>query len=276
MQNANSCSATGFILRENYSNVAGNNIWENNWSHSSTSTTMLSSFEGPENVADNYASRIHGYICPPQDGNYTFWIAGDDATELYISTDDNKANKRKIAYSLSWTGPREWNKSVTQKSALIYLKGGKKYYIEATHKEGGGGDNIAVGWELPTGLKEMPIPGNRLTPYKGVSEKIMQNLKGDSFISELINHKDQAHYKVIPNPIITTATIYFTLLKTGNTLIELFDLQGRSIKKIFSGRMNAGITQQVILNTDGLIDGSYFIKITSADKVKTLKIIVAR
>ena len=40
--------------------------------------------------------------------------------------------------------------------------------------------------------------------------------------------------------------------------------------------MNAGLTQQVILNTDGLIDGSYFIKITSADKVKTLKIIVAR
>ena len=102
------------------------------------------------------------------------------------------------------------------------------------------------------------------------------SLKGDNFNNELINNKDQAHYRVIPNPVITTATIYFTPLKTGNTLIELFDLQGRSIKKIFSGRMNAGITQQVILNTDGLIDGSYFIKITSADKVKTLKIIVAR
>ena len=31
-------------------------------------------------------------------------------------------------------------------------------------KEGGGGDHVAVGWQLPNGTQERPIPGNRLMP----------------------------------------------------------------------------------------------------------------
>ncbi len=51
-----------------------------------------------------------------------------------------------------------------QQSAAITLKGGRKYYIEALHKDGGGGDNLAVAWAGP-GVKmghhrrEVPVPG---------------------------------------------------------------------------------------------------------------------
>ena len=34
-------------------------------------------------------------------------------------------------------------------------------------KEGGGGDNLAVGWQLPNGTFERPIPGNRIIPFAG-------------------------------------------------------------------------------------------------------------
>jgi hypothetical protein len=44
------------------------------------------------------------------------------------------------------------------------LEAGKRYAIEALHKEGGGNDNLAVGWQLPDGTQERPIPGNRLAP----------------------------------------------------------------------------------------------------------------
>jgi Secretion system C-terminal sorting domain len=34
-------------------------------------------------------------------------------------------------------------------------------------KEGGGGDNLAVGWQLPNGTLERPIPSNRIIPFAG-------------------------------------------------------------------------------------------------------------
>jgi hypothetical protein len=46
---------------------------------------------------DNYGDRMRGYIYPPQTGDYTFWIAGDDLSELWLSTDDTPANAKMIA-----------------------------------------------------------------------------------------------------------------------------------------------------------------------------------
>jgi hypothetical protein len=170
------CTATGSILREIWSNVPGNNIWDIPLSNVPTSSSTLSSFEGPTDVADNYASRIRGYICPPTDGNYIFLIAGDDACELWLSSDDNPGNKTRIAYLLSWTNPREWYKFPTQQSSPVFLQAGKKYYIEALHKEGAGGDNVAVAWQLPGGIMEAPIPGSRLSPYQPVSSPLTQTI----------------------------------------------------------------------------------------------------
>ena len=126
---------------------------------------MLPAFESPKDVADNYGARIRGYICPPQTGNYTFWIAADDASELWLSTDDNPNNKTKIAYTSSYTGFREWYWFPSQKSVSISLQAGSKYYIEALHKEGNGGDHLSVAWQLPNGTFEGPILGTRLSPY---------------------------------------------------------------------------------------------------------------
>ncbi|MFM1943857.1 MAG: hypothetical protein RI897_2839, partial [Verrucomicrobiota bacterium] len=70
-----------------------------------------------------------------------------------------------IASVNSWTASREWDREPQQQSAPIRLEAGKTYYIETLHKEGGGGDNIAVGWQLPDGTLERPIPGNRLSPF---------------------------------------------------------------------------------------------------------------
>ena len=39
--------------------------------------------------ADNYGTRMRWYITAPATGNYTFWIAGDDNSELWLSLNDN-------------------------------------------------------------------------------------------------------------------------------------------------------------------------------------------
>ena len=90
---------------------------------------------------------MRGYLTPTTTGDYWFWIASDDNGELWLSTDSNPDNKTRIAYVPGWTNPREWTWYAQQKSALIHLVAGTRYYVEALMKEGGGGDNLAVAWQ---------------------------------------------------------------------------------------------------------------------------------
>ena len=127
-------------------------------------TDYRSLFEAPSGWADNYGTRLSGYVVAPTTGSYVFWISGDDNCQLWLSTDDSPAAKVLIAQVPGWTNSREWTKYPAQQSVAITLTAGARYWIEALQKEGGGGDHVAVGWQLPNGTQERPIPGNRLMP----------------------------------------------------------------------------------------------------------------
>lgn len=99
-------------------------------------------------VGDNYGQRLQGTVVAPVSGNYRFWIAGDDASELWLSTTSSRLNKRKIAFASSWTGVDAFDTTPSQKSASIPLVAGEAYYYEVLHKEGGGGDHVSVAWNL--------------------------------------------------------------------------------------------------------------------------------
>ncbi|MES2591109.1 MAG: PQQ-dependent sugar dehydrogenase [Bacteroidota bacterium] len=159
------CAATGTITRDYWANVTGNSVSSVPVNTTPTSSSSLTIFEGPSQAGDSYGSRIRGYICPPATGSYTFWIASDNNSELWLSTTDQPANKIKIASVTGYTASRQWTKYPSQKSAAISLTAGTKYYIEAIHLEGTQGDNLAVGWQLPDAVMERPIPGSRLSPY---------------------------------------------------------------------------------------------------------------
>lgn len=162
---SSSCTASGTITREYWANVIGSSISDVPFNTTPTSSGQLAIFEGPSQAGANYGSRIRGYICPPSTGNYIFWIASDNESELWLSTNDMPGNKIKIASVPGFTASRNWTKYSQQKSGLINLTAGKKHYIEALHREGSEGDNLAVGWQLPDGTMERPIPGTRLSPY---------------------------------------------------------------------------------------------------------------
>ncbi|HMP72003.1 MAG TPA: PA14 domain-containing protein [Kiritimatiellia bacterium] len=160
------------LVREVWNNISGNelnNLINNpRYPNSPDSRNILTGvFESPLNVADNYGQRIHGFLIPPVSGNYTFWLAGDDQSQLYLSTSDNPAGISPIATVVGWTGFREWTKylapfwpaPVGQRSSPIFLNANQPYYISALHKEGGGADHVSVGWTLPSGVFQGPIPG---------------------------------------------------------------------------------------------------------------------
>ena len=71
------------------------------------------------------------YITAPTTGNYRFWIASDNASELWLSTNSSPGNKRRIACVISSTNSRQWTKESNQRSAAIRLVQGQRYYVEA-------------------------------------------------------------------------------------------------------------------------------------------------
>ena len=139
--------------RWNTGTVYTNNTWN---TVTPSSTSFLTGFTSPQDVADNFSRRITGQITAPTSGVYNFWIASDDSSRLFLSTTANAANKVQIATLSGWTGFQNWDANASQKSANITLVAGQSYYMEVQHQEGGGGDHVSVAWQGP-GFARTPI-----------------------------------------------------------------------------------------------------------------------
>lgn len=57
------------------------------------SSSVIDEFYFDEKDLDEYSTRTHGYFIPPHTGQYTLHIKCDDAAILYLSTDEDPANK---------------------------------------------------------------------------------------------------------------------------------------------------------------------------------------
>ena len=164
----------GSLLREYWLNLTGSavsNLTNNgNYPDNPSGSNFLSTFAAPQDWADNYGTRVRGYIVAPNTGTFYFWISSDDNSELWLSTSTNPADKTLIASVPGWTWPQEWTRFSQQRSAGISLTAGQKYYVEALQKDSLGGDNLAVGWAKPgqnsSGPSEI-IPGAVLSPWSG-------------------------------------------------------------------------------------------------------------
>jgi fibronectin type 3 domain-containing protein len=168
---------SGTILREYWTGLSSS-IYVADLTNSAkyptdaTGKSYLTTLEAPYNWTDYYGTRIRGYIYPPTTGYYTFWIAGEDTCELWLSTDDDPANKQKIAFvgGINTNAYRAWTLATSQVSSQISLAAGRRYYLEILQRDLNGNDSCSVRWQLPDGTWEnadynTPIPGLRLSPY---------------------------------------------------------------------------------------------------------------
>jgi hypothetical protein len=111
------------------------------------STGYLTSAESPLNVGNDFGRRIRGIIIPPESGDYRFSVSADDECVLRLNNaGENPENAREILKTQGTSGP-------------IALDQAKRYYFEILHKESEGKDFCRVGWTLPGGSLESPIPG---------------------------------------------------------------------------------------------------------------------
>ena len=116
---------------------------------------------------DNYGATLEGALTPTESGSYRFFVYSDDASQLFLSTDDKEANLVQIAEETGccnrFTEPGEH----TRTSEPVALTAGKKYFIRMIYKEGGGGDYGQVAWrkegDKTAASALQPIPGRFFT-----------------------------------------------------------------------------------------------------------------
>lgn len=119
--------------------------------HRPSGREMLASFEFPMSPETYRLSRVRGYLCPPVTGDYSFWIASDNSSELWLSTSADPAKVRNIASipRYGWVNPLEWSRYPSQASEPIRLQADTRYYIEVLQEQTTGGEHLAVAWQGP-------------------------------------------------------------------------------------------------------------------------------
>lgn len=254
-------AATGSILRDYWTGINGSTISSltsnANYPNNPTGSVQLTSLEGPTNWANNYGTRIRGYVHPATSGSYTFWVAGNDNTDLYLSTSDNPANSSRIAYVNGSTNSRQWNKYASQQSVTINLTGGQKYYIEVLHKEGTGADNVAVAWQGP-GISQQVIAGSYLSPFVPAG--------GSSSSAVVSLNEDEIN--LYPNPSNKGRFTVILPETSENATVKIFDDQGRMVYE-----KSAQSNKKIEIDSQ-LQPGLYIVRITYKAYSLTKRLIV--
>ena len=126
---------------------------------------VLQQFEAQKGVGNLYGGRVRGFVHAPKTADYDFAIAADATAELYLSTDETPRNKVLVAFTRQPTAAGNFTQFPSQRSKPISLVAGKKYYIEALHKQNSGNGHLSVGWAAAEVSNGKVIPGTQLSPF---------------------------------------------------------------------------------------------------------------
>ncbi len=140
---------TGGLWREFYGGISGgsvSNLTSNaKFPNFADTSGPIPSAAAPTNAADDYGQRWTGWITPAITGSYRFFLASDDDSELWLGTNELPASATRILSLFGYSGEKQWNGR--SPSGWVSMTAGTRYYIEVLHKEGGGGDHLALAWQ---------------------------------------------------------------------------------------------------------------------------------
>lgn len=78
-----------------------------------------------------------------------------------------------------------------------------------------------------------------------------------------------------PNPFNPETHIEFQVPKAGNVSIKIYDINGREVESVYSGRVEAG-RYQAVWNASGKSSGVYFLRAAFGSSIKTIRLILAK
>jgi hypothetical protein len=154
----------GFLVAELFLGITGNAIGDltanPRYPDLADTNFFVADGQSPTALAENYGGHLVGYLVPPVSGTYTFYIRGDDGTELRLGTSADPASLVTVAAVTAANQPFTSGASPAQT-----LVGGQPYLIEGLWKEGTGGDYVQIGWMPPWDPNITIIPCAYLATY---------------------------------------------------------------------------------------------------------------
>lgn len=231
--------AAGGLWREVYTGIGGSAVSDltgnSKFPRFADVSGVITNAEAPSDYSDNYGQRLTGWLIPTNSAQYRFYIASDDTSELWLSLDEYAAHKVRIASVGSYASSRAWQ-SVTP-SAYISLQAGRRYYLEALHKEGGGGDNLAVAWQKSGDS----APTNGAAPIDGT---FLQYQSGGIFGDAILTP---------PVAVDDAFTVLANMPASFDVVANDFDSNNGSLRVVFLTTPAHGITSVTGQRTVGYI-----------------------
>lgn len=95
-------------------------------------------------LGDNYKQKMVGLFRAPRSGEYRFYVTSDDASRVWLSTDDSADNAGDpiIDFHSHSSFRNDMILREDTRSEPQTLVADTYYYIEIWHAEGGGGDHF--------------------------------------------------------------------------------------------------------------------------------------
>ena len=108
-----------------------------------------------------------------------------------------------------------------------------------------------------------------------VSQTALQNAINTALASTGISEQEDAiALTVSPNPVSENAKITFTLTRSAEITITLYDLQGKAVKELSKGLRNAG-KNEITFSTEAFASGMYLLKFSDGKNERVQNVTIS-
>lgn len=133
-----------------------------------------------------------------------------------------------------------------------------------------------VQFELPAGLPQQTY--QLVVSANGLASKAVSFIPSAAFaqttsVEDNVGAVQYTKLKIYPNPVHGEANIQFSIAKSAQVSIKLYDVNGKDMKTIISSTLTAG-DHSLQFNTNGLPAGVYYLKLVTPDKTENIKLVV--
>jgi hypothetical protein len=110
----------------------------------------------------------------------------------------------------------------------------------------------------------------------GEGSEIAVNARREAPYAREVPDAELTYMKVFPNPVIGRGTIAFTVNKTSQARLEVYNTQGKVVARLFNGEAQGGKSYEAEFDGRTLSSGMYISRLVTGQEVVTQKLIIAR
>ncbi len=79
-----------------------------------------------------------------------------------------------------------------------------------------------------------------------------------------------------PNPFKSVATVRLSSLNSEEVTLDIFDPEGKRVKQLYKGKVEANVSKKLPLSSAGLAPGLYTLRLTTKNRVVSKKIVLVK